>query len=253
MTADKAVITYLNHININERNDFSMAFKSVAEIKQQKYDGKFVLENDQDFADVVFLYRSAQEVVAADVHYIKSADYNGYVHCIGNGCPACMKGIRTQTKMFVPLYVLNVNGEPVNEIQFWDRTLKFEPQLQTDLFRRFPNPTGYVCRITRNGAHGDINTRYTITPINTYKDKSYDVIMSENNAKFPDFYEHICKEVDAVIMNAWLANSEGAAANTALPEYVATPRVNTNTAPVEVPASVEIPTTEEITDEVDFG
>lgn len=229
-----------------------MAFKSVAEIKATKYDGKFILENDGDYADVIFLYRSAEEVVAADVHYIKSSDYNGYVHCLGNGCPACLKNIRTQTKMFIPLYVLSLNGNPVNELQFWDRTLKFEPQLQTDLFKKVPKPSEYVCRITRNGAHGDVNTRYAITLVANNKEMPYDKVMSDHNTKFPDFYERICKEVDAVVLNAWLANSEGASVNTALPDYVATPRVSAAVAPVEVPASVELPNTDEITEEVDF-
>ena len=214
-----------------------MAFKSVAEIKQEKYAGKFVLENDGDTADVIFLYRNATEVVAADVHYIKSADYNGYVHCNGGGCPACLKGVRTQTKLFVPMYVLSVNGKPVNEIQFWDRTLKFEPQLQQDVFRQIGNPSEYVFRITRNGAHGDINTRYAIQLIANNKENSYDSIMSANNAKFPEYYEHICKEVDSVVLNSWLAN----------------PRVSANVADVEIPNTVELPSNEEITEEVDFG
>jgi hypothetical protein len=230
-----------------------MAFKQVSEIKQEKYAGKFVLENDQDTADVIFLYRNATEVVAADVHYIKSADYNGYVHCNDGGCPACLKGIRKQTKLFVPMYVVSVNGKPVNEIQFWDRTLKFEPQLQSDVFRNVGNPSEYVFRITRNGAHGDINTRYAIQLIANNKEIPYDKIMSDNNAKFPDYYEHICKDVDAVVLNAWLANTEGAATNTALPDYVATPRVSTNVASPEIPNTVELPSTEEITEEVDFG
>ena len=228
-----------------------MAFKSVAEVKAQKYSGKFILENDGDSADVVFLYQDASEVMVADVHYIKSADYNGYVHCVGGGCPACMKNIRTQTKLFVPMYVLSSNGKEVNEIQFWDRTMKFEPQLQSDVFKFYANPTEYVFRITRVGAHGDINTRYTIAVVGRNSIAPYAEILAKNNATFPAYYENIVKDVDANILNAWLANSDNAAANASLPDYVATPRVDiAATATVDLPEVVD--TTEEITDEVNF-
>lgn len=229
-----------------------MAFKSVAEIKAQKYSGKFILENDGDSADVVFLYQNASEVMAADVHYIKSADYNGYVHCVGGGCPACMKGIRTQTKLFVPMYVISNCGKPVNEIQFWDRTMKFEPQLQSDVFKFCANPTDYVFRITRVGVHGDINTRYTISMVANNTVAPYAEIMAKNNATFPAYYENIVKDVNATVLNAWLANSDNAAVNTStLPDYVATPRVDiAATATVELPDAVD--TTEEITEEVNF-
>lgn len=229
-----------------------MAFKSVAEVKAQKYAGKFVLENNGDTADVIFMYQGASDVMVADVHYIKSADYNGYVHCIDGGCPACIKGIRTQTKLFVPMYVLSSNGVEVNEIQFWDRTMKFEPQLQTDVFKLCANPSEYVFRITRVGAHGDINTRYTISMVARNSVLTYADILAKYNAKFPDYYENIVKDVDATVMNSWLINSDNAAANTSMPDYVATPRVNIDaTATVNLPEAVD--TSEEITDEVDFG
>ena len=81
-----------------------MGFKSVTSYNEEKFNGLFLLRNDGDSADVIFLDRNIDDVLVADTHYVKSADYSGYVHCCGKGCPACAKGIRIQTKLFIPLY-----------------------------------------------------------------------------------------------------------------------------------------------------
>mgnify|MGYP007065811507 CR=1 FL=1 len=81
-----------------------MAFKSMKTYNDERYHGFFLLRNDGDFADVIFLYQNIEDVLVADVHYIKSAKKSGYVHCCGEGCPACAKGIRVQTKLFIPVY-----------------------------------------------------------------------------------------------------------------------------------------------------
>ena len=216
-------------------------FKSIDSVKKEMNEGRFILANDGDYADVIILYRNRQEVLTADTHYIKSDDYNGYVHCLGPGCPACnaAKPLRVQSKLFIPLYVLSTtNGSmmtPVNELQFWDRSFKFDQQLQTFVFKNFANPAEYVFRITRCGAAGDINTKYDIRPVGTNHIMPFDTIMSTLGIKFPDAYERICKAVDAPTMNGML--TAPAAANTStyggingLPEYVATPRVAPNTA-----------------------
>lgn len=202
-----------------------MAFKTVEQYNEEKYGGLFRLQNDQDFAEVIFLYTPTNGPLIADTHYIKSDDYSGYVHCNGRGCPACAKGIRKQPKLFIPLYNITEG-----EIQFWDRSVKFEPQLHNDVFARYSNPSEFVFRIVRNGASGDINTRYTIMAIGNNKFKPYDTILSDNNIKFPDYYENICRDVDAVTLSNWL-NAHNAASGTTsgeLGDYVPVPRVSTN-------------------------
>ena len=230
-----------------------MGFRSVEEVRESMYANKFVLQNDKDYADVVLLYKSHKDVLVADTHYIKSDEYSGYVHCLGNGCPACAKGIRKQTKVFVPMYVLNVNGREVNELQFWDRTMKFEPQLNAQVFNHVANPSEYVCRITRVGAYRDINTTYQLSLYKGIPDLSYEKILETCKTSFPDGYSAICKEADAATVNSWLmaANSENA-----IPAYTATPRV---TAPAPSNPSSNLngvdvladPATEELDDFVD--
>ena len=211
-----------------------MGFKKVADYNKDKFGGLFRLQNDQDYADVIFLYQSADDVLIGDVHYIKSGDYSGYVHCAGRGCPACSKGIRTQTKLFVPLYNLSAN-----EIQFFDRSNKFEPQLFTDVLSKFPNPSEYVFRITRHGVAGSVDTTYSIIAIAANTVMPYPDILAANGAQFPDYYEHICKEVDIATMSSWLNAASSATpsyASNTLGSYTPTPRA-TGAAPINPPPS----------------
>lgn len=223
-----------------------MAFKPLAQYNEEKYGGMFRLQNDGDYADVIFLYQSVNDPVIADVHYIKSQDYSGYVHCLGNNCPCCAKGIRVQTKLFIPLFNITTG-----RVEFWDRTTKFEPQLQSDVFNNFPNPSEYIFRITRNGAAGDKNTRYQIIAMYNNTHKKYADILAENNIQFPDYYDNICKEVPAPTLTTWLNSFNGGNSNVggsapALADYVPIPRVSTNIAPTAIP---ELPDADEELDD----
>ena len=218
-----------------------MAFKTVQTYNEEKFGGYFLLRNDGDYADVVFMYQGVEDVLVADVHYIKSADYSGYVHCCGKGCPACAKGIRTQTKLFIPLYNI-----AANEIQFFDRTMRFEPQLQQDVFSRYPNPSEYVFRITRHGAAGSVDTTYSIEAIGKNTFKPYAVILSEHNAKMPDYYSNICKEVLPTELKNMIESGERSSSGYSPNEeytYNATPRAtaSVSTATVAAPTFNEQP------------
>lgn len=199
-----------------------MAFKSVKSYNEEKFGGFFLLRNDGDYADVVFLYQSVEDVLVADVHYIKSPEYSGYAHCCGKGCPACAKGIRTQTKLFIPVY--NIQAD---EIQFFDRTMRFEPQLQQDVFSKFPNPSDFVFRITRHGAAGSVDTTYEIVAVGKNNTMPYASILAKHNATMPEYYNVICKEMSAQEMKSLLdagdRPSNGYSPNEDY-QYTATPR-----------------------------
>lgn len=188
-----------------------MGFKSMTEYNDQKYGNWFRLQNDGDYADVIILYRSTADVMMADCHYIRSDGYTGYVTCCSAGCPACAKQIRVQPKLFIPMYVLttSVTGGVQGRIQFWDRTMRFQPQLVNDVFRGYPNPSEYIFRITRHGAAGDINTTYDIRAIsnNSNPATSYDAICSTFGAVFPDYYNTICKDVDQFELGSMMTAS----------------------------------------------
>lgn len=189
-----------------------MGFKSMSSYNDEKYGNFFRLQNDGDYADVILLYRSTADVMMADTHYIKSNTYSGYVTCCGKGCPACAKQVRIQPKLFVPMYVLNTtdpNGI-IGRIQFWDRTMRFQPQLLTDVFKGYPNPSEFIFRITRHGMAGDINTTYDIRAIqnNSNPATSYDAICSQFGAVFPDYFNLICKDVDMFELGAMMTEAD---------------------------------------------
>ena len=205
-----------------------MGFRTAEEVKESKYEGKFILQNDGDYADVVILYRNSKDVLVADTHYIKSSIESSYVHCLGAGCPACRKGLRVQTKLFVPLYVLNINGTPVNKILFWDRNYSFEPHLHNGVFKNTANPSEYVFRITRNGAFRSKDVTYSFALIANNR-TPYDDILADAKIKMPDGYEAIVKDIDANIMSTWLNQSEDNGASSDLPDYVPMPRTSVST------------------------
>jgi len=208
-----------------------MAFKSMVEYNEERYGNLFTLRNDNDFADVVFLYQSARDVLVADVHYIKSAEYNGYVHCCGKGCPACGKGIRVQNKLFIPLYNIQ-NGK----IEFFDRSTKFEGQLMTDVFDKYPNPSEFVFRITRHGEANSMDTRYQIQAIAKNATMPYAKILADNGATFPDYYSVICKDLKPSELQSLLTVNDSAP--TSEYNYIPTPRASSGVASSNIPDDI---------------
>lgn len=219
---------YAVNLNINEKKgENGMAFKTMSEYNSERgYDNYFMLRNDGDSADVIFLYRGTHDVLVADAHYIKSSDYTGYVHCCGRGCPACGKGISVRNKLFVPMYNLTTN-----KIEFWDRSMFFENQLNQDVFNRYPNPSEYVFRITRHGVARDVNTTYEIQAVGRNTTMPYDVILTQFNIQVPDVYSRVIREVSSGELNMMLNNSTPSGNTTSnpadyssMPSYQVTPR-----------------------------
>lgn len=195
-----------------------MAFKSVEQFNDDRYHGLFRLVNDGDHADVIFLYQSIKDMLVAQAHYIKSADYSGYVHCCEQGCPACSKGIRVQTKLFIPVY--NIEKD---EIEFWDRNMKFEPVMEQSVFNRFPNPSEFVFRITRHGEPNDINTTYSIEAVGKNAIGPYGVLLAKFQTKMPDAYSVVIRDVTSSQLATMLQNS-GSEASSNMPDYTPIPR-----------------------------
>ena len=199
-----------------------MAFKKITDYNEERFGNFFLLRNDGDFADVVFLYKSFDDVLVADAHYVKSNDYTGYIHCCGAGCPACAKGLRVQNKLFIPLY--NISS---GEIQFFDRSIRFQNQLESEVFSKFANPSDYVFRIIRHGAAGSFETTYEIVVVGHINGTSYDKICADNNVTFPDYYSTVCKDLTVSEVSALFtasAMSTSASVSGDMPSYTVTPR-----------------------------
>lgn len=210
-----------------------MAFKSVAQIEKDTY-GKFLrLTDDQQWVKGVLLYKSYDDVLSCDVHYVKSKDYSGYVHCCGSSCPACQKGISLRQKLFIPILVLADLNEGYDEdtVVFWDRNLSFNHYLKRDVFDKYDNPSDFVVKITRNGEYRDRNTTYSISACARFTN-DIDTVMESLGVKFPDYYENVVRTVDAATLQDMLNDTSATDKKSAyIPQqnysYQATPRKRT--------------------------
>lgn len=176
-----------------------MAFKSMKSFEEDRFGYFLRLASDEESVNAVFLYHNTDEVLMADVHYINSKSYKGYVHCCGDGCPACQKGIRVQQKLFVPVLLFADINDNYNEntVLFWDRTINFNRQLQQDVFRRYDCPEDYIFRITRHGGYRDLKTTYSIIAKMNCNSKTVDDTLKAMGVSFPDYYENVVKSVGA--------------------------------------------------------
>ena len=209
-----------------------MAFKSMTTYNEERKGEFFQLTDDGMYADVIFLYQRPEDVLVADVHYLKTSEYSGYAHCCETGCPACNygeRGIRVDTKLFIPLY--NIQAR---KVEFWDRNVRFEHQLNMDVFQNYPNPSEYVFRVTRHGAYRSVDTTYEIRAIGKNNSMPYAEILADNGVSFPDYYNKVCREIPAADM-ARMLNSSSAPAPTSDYSFNAVPRDG------YVPASTVIP------------
>lgn len=247
-----------------------MAFKTITQFEEDKRGDFFQLEDDGMSADVIFLFKSIEDALMAKVHYVKYSTYSGYVQCCeSEDCPVCKKGIRTQDKLFIPLY--NITR---GKIEIWDRTPFFKPQLLRDVFQNFPNPSEYVFKITRKGAARDQNTTYSIQVVGKNTAMPYDLILANAGKNIFDVYGMVCKDMTKNELESMIALDNAASAEAASKEYympkpratgqaienatpVATPTVDISNfemappadAPVEdavpeIPAAVEAPVAE---------
>ena len=199
-----------------------MAFKSITTYNDERYGGMFLLRNDGDSAEVIFMYESVDDAMVVDSHYIKSDSYSGYVQCLGNTvCPACERNIRVQTKLFIPVYVIDSD-----EILFWDRNTRFFQQLDADVFSKFANPSEFVFRITRHGASGDINTRYEIAAVAKNNIAPYAKILKDHEITFPDYYNTVCADWSSDAYRDNLTPSPSQVDIDEMPEYKISPRVD---------------------------
>jgi len=214
-----------------------MAFKKFNDYVDNKNGIFFTLPNDKDYADVIFLYQSIDDVLVASVHWISTPGYKGYAHCLDDNCPACNyrseRGgtIQRRDAMFIPVYNITKS-----RFEFWDRTPNFEYKLHDAVFKNYPNPSEYVFRITRNGKPRDVNTTYDImvTGKNNY---TYEQIMADFKLSFPESYDLVCKELSYEEMDRYLNSTAPAS----IPDYNYVPVPRGSSAPQQTTASTEVP------------
>lgn len=218
-----------------------MAFKQFSNYLEEKNGDFFTLRGDGDYADVIFLYTSYNDMMVCDTHWLSTPSYSGYVQCLREdapSCPACTygeRGIRRQTSLFIPLYNLSKQ-----KIEFWDRTSNFEYVINTMVFKNYPNPSEFVFRVTRRGAPRDVNTKYDIVLVGRNTSYPFEKIMADFNISFPEGYNTICKAMTVEEMENCLRNSKSASPNE-VGDYNFTPRPRGAAASTEQETTPEPP------------
>lgn len=244
-----------------------MAFKSMVDYNEQRYGNLFMLQNDGDSAQVIIMFRDLNDVLVAKTHYLMSDDFSGYVHCHEKDCPLCRlakekPGFRAQNRLFIPVY--NIDAD---EIQYFDRSDSFFPQLQSEVFRKYENPSECIFQIIRHGKYRDRNTRYEFRLLGRNNFLPYDEILKKFNTSMPEDYSRVVRDMSPAEIEAALSDylngsysNSGSSYQSAedLPKYTPTPRV---TAPkvdnAYEPPKVDIPQANdddlsEIDDNVEF-
>lgn len=184
--------------------------KSTAPKKDFKVGYFNSLKDDKDTAIVRFAYASADDFKLQTVHVIKVGNAFKRVACLRDSlddpkekCPLCASGDKFKTKLYVELleYVTDENGRVVPMAKVWERPAKFHENImnayntaiEMGVYPVNSKISDVVFKITRNGAKGDKETDYTVTPVNPaiYKEDIY-------VKKFDDF-----KDLDLAHHSYW--------------------------------------------------
>lgn len=141
------------------------------------------LPKDKDVATVRFYVNSVEDLKHYIVHQVKTK--NGkyrYVDCLRtydqpiDECPFCLqaaqdKEFNIKKKMFLPVYVLDINGKEVNQTMVFERGYQFAEELEGNI-RRYAPLVGTPCEIERQGEAKSMDTVYKVFPLAKNSDET---------------------------------------------------------------------------------
>lgn len=99
--------------------------------------------------DAAYVSMFTKNGVPVQTHYLEEADgfTAGYVHCIGEGCPACRAGLKPSEFLLLPVFD-HITGEvAILRIS----TARGAGKLLTEIGKvmNLPNPDNYIAKISR--------------------------------------------------------------------------------------------------------
>ena len=141
------------------------------------------LPKDKDVATVRFYINSLDDLKHYVVHQVKTK--NGkyrYVDCLRTydqpveDCPFCKQALENKDfnikkKMFLPVFVLDVNGQKVEKTMVFERGFQFAEELEGNI-RRYAPLVSTPCEIERQGAEKSIDTVYKVYPLAKMADET---------------------------------------------------------------------------------
>ena len=127
--------------------------------------GFFGISEDKGIKKVRFLYNNEEDIEGFSVHKVEVDGKERYVNCLRSykdpidACPFCREHIKTQVKLFVPVY--NIDEDAV---QIWDRGKKMFEKMSS-LCSRYAskdNLVNHIFEVERHGKPKDTATTYEI-------------------------------------------------------------------------------------------
>lgn len=133
--------------------------------------GFFSLVNDGDSAIVRFMHDDVSTFDILSVHPERVAGKFRNINCIRNAkdpinaCPLCARGDELRNKIYLHMmvYTKDENGNIVGEPKVWERTLAYATKLK-EYIENYGPMSDVICKITRHGAKGSMQTTYEIIP-----------------------------------------------------------------------------------------
>ena len=196
--------------------------------------GFFSLKDDGDEAIVRFLHDSVDTFDLVNIHEVTSQNKTRKVDCIRSfrdpldKCPFCNAGYKTIQRFYIHLleYQKDENGNIVILPRIWERSTAYATTLK-NLIDEYGPLSDCIFKIHRDGAKGDMQTKYSIlfgNP-NVYKEEYYpkDTSAFDNYSVIGTIV--MSKSEDE--MNYYLQNGEFE--NTAQNESSSKPAPNQNT------------------------
>lgn len=145
--------------------------------------GFFRLENDQDTAIIRFTFDKPSDLSVFSTHALNIDGKFRKVNCIRNSfhdpisaCPLCAANKPYKQSVYLTMveYTKNDDGTVTASPKVWERATGFMQTL-VSLYNEYGSLSNIVCKITRNGAKGSMQTTYTVIPANpaVYNEQNY--------------------------------------------------------------------------------
>lgn len=113
------------------------------------------LKDDGDFVEVVMLHSDENDLDAFEVHNLEVDGFNNSIECLGENCPFCAEGIKTQLKVWIQMVDLGDN----NKVKIWSRGITDIKKLLEEIAEN-GNLNERKYKIKRSGAKGSNKTSY---------------------------------------------------------------------------------------------
>lgn len=144
--------------------------------------GFFSLKNNGDEAIVRIMHDSTADFDVLTTHAITVNGKHRRVNCVRNPqdpidrCPLCAADSKIENRLYIHMiqYVKDEQGQTVPQPVVWERSLSYATQLK-NLIQEYGPLSECVFKIRRNGAPGDMSTKYDIMFGNpaVYKEEFY--------------------------------------------------------------------------------